>query len=89
MRAIIHSVRYDRASDVLYISTRPNRAAVSEEGLPGVMWRYDASDGGIVGVTIMDFDHYWSSRISELTVDVAAHLSLPQAKARDILEAAK
>jgi uncharacterized protein YuzE len=86
MTDIIQIVRYDRASDVLYIATRPGRPAVSKEGLPGVLWRYDAADGEIVGVTIMDFGYYWASRTSELASDIAAHIPVTSRTAKTILE---
>ena len=86
MTDTIQTVRYDKASDVLYIATRPGRPAVSKEGLPGVLWRYDATDGEIVGVTIMDFNYYWTSRIPELASDISAHIQVSPVKARTILD---
>ena len=86
MNSIIQTVNYDRASDVLYLGIRPGRQAVSKEGLPGVLWRYDVKDGEVVGVTILDFGYYWGSRISELASDISTHIGMPSAQAKHMLE---
>lgn len=82
----IASIDYDRDSDVLYIATRPGREARLKETLPGVLWRYDRDDGNIVGVTIMDYSHYWVPRITDLSRDIGEHLHISRGKARRILE---
>ncbi|MCB1331998.1 MAG: DUF2283 domain-containing protein [Maritimibacter sp.] len=82
----IASVKYDKASDVLYIATRPGREAKSRESLPGVLWRYDSEDGRIVGVTIMDYAYYWMPRLSDLTNDIGKRLHMNRTDVRSILE---
>lgn len=85
MRAV-ERVSYDREADVLYISTRLGRKAVVRESLPGVLWRYDAESGELVGVTVMDFLYYWAPRMADLSKDLSAHLRLSQARAMSILQ---
>lgn len=64
-------VRYDRASDVLYISVAKGIKALSKEGDPGLLWRYAVSDGHLVGLTVVDFDTYWRKRLESLTEQLA------------------
>ena len=78
-------VRYDRDSDVLYISTRPGRHGVAEESLPGVLWRYEPGDGEIVGVTILDFSHYWKPRLDDLVRDLEDRLKITAREAESLL----
>ena len=81
------TVRYDRDSDVLYISTRPGKHGIARETLPGVLWRYEPEKGYIVGVTILDFSHYWESRRDVLANDLVTHLNISMRKAKSLLSA--
>ena len=77
---------YDRESDVLYISTQPGKLGIARESLPGVLWRYGPKDGEIVGVTILDFSHYWTKRLDDLAHDLEEHLDISSRKAKSLLE---
>ena len=79
------TVRYDRSSDVLYISTQPGKHGIARESLPGVLWRYEPEHGGIVGVTVLDFSHYWQSRRNDLANDLVSHLNISLRKAKSLL----
>ena len=78
-------VRYDRESDVLYISTQPGKRGIAEETLPGVLWRYEVAGGNIVGVTILDFSSYWKPRLDELVHDLEKRLRISPHKAKSLL----
>jgi hypothetical protein len=83
-------LRYDRGSDVLYVSTGQNGAAYGEEGeAPGLVWRYRDDDDALVGVTVMDFQTYWKPRYAELVDEFSTHFGMPQAHIENALEAAK
>ncbi len=70
---------YDRAGDVLYLTTRPGVPARSDESdEPGVIWRYDISSNELIGATIIDFDYYWRPRLCELARELAAKFHLSQ-----------
>lgn len=58
-------VTYDSDSDVLYIHYRKIPAARGIEDDEGVVWRYD-STGELIGVTVVDFESYWSGHRSQL-----------------------
>ena len=79
-------VRYDKNSDVLYISVNPGKHGIAEETLPGVLWRYGIEHRDIVGVTIMDFSQYWGSRLDELEYDLVSHLDISSEKAKSLLQ---
>ena len=81
----VSEVFYDKDADVLYISTQPGKHGIAKESLPGVLWRYEPEDGDIVGVTIIDFSHYWASRLNDLTCDLVSHLHISSHKARSLL----
>ena len=85
-KVVQYQVQYDRKSDVLYISRMPPMEGVVEEGLPGVLWRYSAVDGSIVGVTILDFTHCWTRRLDYLAHDLVNHLNISQHQAKLLLE---
>ena len=85
MRAKAQRVVYDRGSDVLYITIRPGEHGIAREGLPGVMWRYGPENGKIVGVTILDFAHYWATHLDELTDDLGCRLNIRQDRAKSLL----
>ena len=80
------SVTYDRASDVLYVSKRPGVPARSREEAPGVVWRYDAERGDLIGVTIIDFATYWGQRRPELAKQIAIRFEISRKEARDMLD---
>ena len=85
MATEVQRVRYDSDSDVLYISTQPGKHGISKESLPGVLWRYETEDGEIVGVTILDFSHYWKPRLDDLVRDLENHLQISARKAKSLL----
>jgi len=80
-------VSYDKAADVLYVTTRPGVPARSDEGAePGVIWRYEISSGELIGATILDFAHYWSGdRFSDLADALADKFHLSKSDAREAL----
>lgn len=80
------SVTYDRISDVLYLSSRPGAPARSREEEPGVVWRYDAESGDLIGVTIIDFASYWRQRRPELAAQIAIRFEISRKEARDMLD---
>jgi uncharacterized protein YuzE len=67
-------VTYDRASDVLYLTTRPGVPARSRHGRMGLVLRYDVETDEPIGVTVVDFAEFWRHRIDELVDEIAAHL---------------
>ena len=81
-------VRYDRASDVLYVTTPNYGPAYGEEAEPGVFWRYLDVDGTLVGMTVMDYQAYWRPRFPSLIEQFSQHFHLPQQAAREVLEIA-
>jgi hypothetical protein len=82
------SISYDRDSDVLYVSTRADVPALSEEEKPGLLWRYDPESGDLIGVTIVDFGTFWSRRRSELIADFASRFQMSPEEARRALDSA-
>jgi uncharacterized protein YuzE len=78
-------VRYDTASDVLYITTSGFGPAHGKEDAPGVFWRYLDADGTLVGVTILDFDSYWKPRLPNLIEQIAHHFHVPAQAAQHAL----
>lgn len=79
-------VNYDQSADVLYVSKRPKAPARSREEEPGLVWRYDAERGDLIGVTIIDFSTFWSRRRSELVDRIASRFVLSRQEARSILD---
>lgn len=77
--------RYDRDSDVLYLSSRPGVPARSREEQPGMVWRYDVEGGDLVGVTVIDFGTYWRRRRRELVEQIANRFHLSPEETRDML----
>ena len=71
-------IKYDRASDVLYINTRPGVPAVVRHGDPGLLWRHDANTGELIGLTVIDFDLYWRPRLRELAAQLSLRLKVPK-----------
>lgn len=79
------SADYDSKADTLYVTLRRARALSREEAEPGVYWRYDMSDGTLVGVTILDFDSYWSGQIQELVKTLADRFQVSRKVAQTVL----
>ena len=77
---------YDRLADVLYVATNRNGPAIGREGDDGIIWRYLDSDGTIVGMTVMDFDSYWRSHLSELASQLSARFHIAPKQAKRFLE---
>ena len=78
-------VRYDRASDVLYINTARSGPAYGEEDAPGLIWRYLDEDGSLVGLTVIDYSAYWVPRFAELVEQLTAHFHVPELNAQRVL----
>ena len=70
------NIRYDGASDVLYIATRKTPAARGTEDECGILRRYDAG-GDLIGMTIMDIFDRWRDHRSDLAqkISVGFHIS--------------
>lgn len=83
------SISYDRDSDVLYVSTRPDAPARSEEEKPGLLWRYDPESGELTGLTIVDFGTFWRRRRRELIQDFASRFRMSREEARHVLDSAE
>lgn len=57
---------YDEECDVLYVTVgQPTRDALSFEDEHGLIWR-QSPEGECLGVTIPDYQHFWSGRWGEL-----------------------
>jgi uncharacterized protein YuzE len=83
-------IRYDRASDVLYVTTSRYGAAYGdEEDAPGLIWRYLDKDDTLVGVTVMDYRAYWQPRFTELVDQLSSHFHIPPSKTKEVLEGAQ
>lgn len=78
-------VIYDADSDVLYISAPGEPADIGTEDRPGIVWRYDMS-GRPVGVTIIDFSHYWYERRASLVPEISERLEVPSKQVETILD---
>ena len=82
-------LRYDQASDVLYVSTDNAGPGYGEEAdAPGLVWRYRDDDDSLMGVTVMDFGSYWRPRLPQLVEEFSAHFGLAPHVVRGVLEAA-
>lgn len=80
-------IRYDRASDVVYIMTdRYGAAYGEEEESPGLIWRYLDADDSLVGLTIMDFSTYWKPRLPQLAKEFSQHFHVPARQAKKVIE---
>jgi uncharacterized protein YuzE len=79
------NVRYDRASDVLYISTRPGAPARSREDEQGLVWRHDPDSGELIGVTIVDYGTSWLRRRPELIARLAGGFDMSRKDAEEVL----
>ncbi len=78
-------VNYDRASDVLYVTRRPGAPARSREGAPGLVWRHDLANGDLIGLTVIDFVHYWGARRSELAGEIAERFAISRSEATALI----
>jgi hypothetical protein len=79
-------VTYDRASDVLYITTRPGTPALSRHGPYGLVLRYDIGTNEPIGVTVVDFSEFWRHRLDLLVDEIVAHLHTPRHVAYEAVE---
>jgi uncharacterized protein YuzE len=78
-------VTYDAGSDVLYISKKKVPASRGVEDQYGFVWRYDA-DGNLIGLTVVDFQEFWTGKRSLLTQEMAEHFAISQAQADVVLD---
>jgi hypothetical protein len=68
---------YDVFADVLYLNIgEPQKRARSTEGPEGVVWR-QSPEGKPQGVTVRNFNAWWSARREELVDLVSTNLDLP------------
>jgi len=73
---------YDSFADVLYVTVgEPDRTARSSEDEKGLIWRY-SPQGECRGVTVRDFKHFWSDRVTELSQLISAKLQIAKTSAR-------
>lgn len=79
------NVIYDSGSDVLYISIRNEAATRGIEDASGIVWRY-ASDGELIGATVLDFQDIWSERQTDLARELSRHFDIPQHRAEIVLD---
>jgi hypothetical protein len=70
---------------VLYVSARREAAARAVEDQRGIVWRY-ASDGSLIGATIMDFADIWSDKGEALADEIARHFDIPAPQALVVVE---
>lgn len=78
-------VLYDRSADTLYILKRQEPATKGIEEPFGLVWRY-GRDGGLIGVTILDFEDYWHDRHSELAQKLSQRFDIPVSQTRAFLD---
>lgn len=83
--AAVIEVKYSKDSDVLYLTRGRAAPARSREGEPGLVWRYDAGTGDLVGLTVVDFSRYWRPRRSWLIEQIADKFKISTAEARAIV----
>lgn len=77
---------YDRASDVLYITTRPGVPALSSHGPFGLVLRFDVDTREPIGVTVVDFSEFWRDRLDRLVDEISAHLHTPRQVAYEVVQ---
>lgn len=80
------STEYDRAGDVLYIVTVMNAPAISREEELGMVWRYDARKGNLVGLTLIEYKGYWVSRRPQVIREMSDRFGISPNEARRVLE---
>jgi uncharacterized protein YuzE len=80
-------VRYDPNGDVLYIHVRREAATKAREDPQGVVWRY-ATDGTLIGVTLLDFRDSWLPRKAALADEISRRFSVPFGQASAAIESA-
>lgn len=79
------NVRYDAGSDVLYITTSFEPSAKGFEDERGIVWRY-ASDGSLIGATVMDFYDIWSGDESSLATAISEKFQIPEPQAHVVVD---
>ena len=81
------SVEYDEDADVLYIGALGAAASQGVQDRYGFVWRYDGT-GSPIGVTVVDFEHFWREKRETLERELAKHFSVTQAYASDVIDQA-
>jgi uncharacterized protein YuzE len=79
-------IEYDRDSDVLYLTTPENAPAVAQEDEVGMVWRYDAKSGTLVGLTLIEFEGHWASRVAHVADEMAKRFHMTKRAALALLE---
>jgi uncharacterized protein YuzE len=80
------NVRYDRNSDVLYISVRREVATKGVEDRQGIIWRYDR-EGGLIGATVLDYQGLWEGKGHQLATELSRRFEIPTDEIKHALEA--
>ncbi len=86
-RILSFDVTYDRNGDVLYLSTRSDEATRGIEDENGCVWRYD-KDGEVIGVTVVDFNDFWTARMPVLAAEMSRRFHIPLPEAQVVLDRA-
>jgi len=76
---------YDNSADVMYFSTGCHSPDHYEEDADGLVWRYDI-DGIPYGVTILDFNEYWSDKKTLLVKRITKLLNVSKNEALRVLQ---
>lgn len=79
------NVHYDAGSDVLYITTSRDPSANGFEDERGIVWRY-ASDGSLIGATVMDFYDIWSGDEGALASAISEKFKIPEPQALVVVD---
>ncbi|WP_265518997.1 DUF2283 domain-containing protein [Nitratireductor luteus] len=79
------NVSYDRRTDVLYISTRPQDGTDARIDRSGIVWRYDDA-GQLVGVTVMHFFDRWGADTETLAGKLSKRFHLPPQQANKVVD---
>ena len=77
---------YDESGDVLYIIKGDARRARNIEEEAGLILRFDRETRDPVGVTIIDFKHYWLPRRKHLLQRLANWFNVSRDEADRILK---
>ena len=85
MNKLFLESRYDRESDVLYISAREEAATKGVEDCDGRVWRY-GKDGILIGVTILDYQSTWRDKRDQLVKELAKRFSVSEGDAKYALQ---
>jgi uncharacterized protein YuzE len=86
MSASLHA-KYDRNSDVLYISAKREAAIRGIEDRSGIVWRY-GSGGDLIGATIIDYFDLWRENKSALVKEIAEKFHVDTGYADELLKRA-